>query len=120
MFSYLFLQESLLSDFSVSFSGVTINSVHPGIVQTDISRHLLKYKIFNLIAPVFAYFFMMKPIEGAQTVIYLATSDKVAETSGKYFADCKMEKLTDNATDDETAEKLWKISEILCHLKSDK
>ncbi len=75
-------------------------------------------KLKKLLFPVFAYFFMRKPVEGAQTVIYLATGDEVAEISGKYFGDCRMEKLKDSATDIETAEKLWKISEKLCGIES--
>lgn len=30
------------------------------------------------------------PEEGAQTTIYLAVNDEVANVSGRYFADCKV------------------------------
>jgi len=59
---------------------------------------------------------MRSATEGAQTVIYLATSDDVAGVSGKYFGDCKEEMLKQHALDSDVAKQLWDVSEKLCGL----
>eukprot|EP00794_Sanderia_malayensis_P020288 gene20287-22274_t len=96
--------------------GVTVNSLHPGFVATNLARHMIDTRLKRWLYPIFSYLFMKPPKEGAQTVIYLATANEVANISGKYFGNCEMEELKEHATDDETAEKLWKTSEILCDL----
>jgi len=47
---------------------------------------------------------------GAQTTIYLATSDEVANVSGKYFMDCKEATLNAAALDEEKGLKIWEES----------
>ena len=47
------------------------------------------------------------PYQGAQTTVYCAVSEEVEGVSGKYFGDCREEKLkTAVAEDDQVAEKL--------------
>jgi hypothetical protein len=50
------------------------------------------------------------PVEGAQTTIMLATSDKVEGVSGKYFKDCKEAPLRSFITVPEKCLKLWEQS----------
>ena len=51
------------------------------------------------------------PQQGAQTSIYCAVSEEMEGVSGKYLVDCKIRRLTTPAaTDDEAAERLWRIS----------
>ena len=54
--------------------------------------------------------FMITPAKGAQTSIYLASSDDVANTSGQYFAKKKVVQPSKAAQSMENAEKLWQLS----------
>ena len=62
------------------------------------------------------------PYQGAQTTIYCAVSEEVEGVSGRYFGDCREEKLEMAvAEDDLVAERLWKVSSEMVELgqKSD-
>ncbi len=90
--------------------GLTTNCLHPGFVSTSIGAQNENFALFaNLIrwiSPLFA-----KPSDkGAETSIYLCSSEEVSSTSGEYFIDCKKAGLTEGAKSTEDAEKLWKIS----------
>ncbi|XP_044143530.1 retinol dehydrogenase 14 [Bufo gargarizans] len=97
-------------------TGVTVNALHPGIVRTNLGRHI---NIPVLVKPLFnvvSWAFFKSPVEGAQTSIYLASSPEVEGVSGKYFGDCKEEDLLPKAMDDLVARKLWDISEVMVGL----
>ena len=53
------------------------------------------------------------PEQGAETVVYLATSPEVADVSGAYFADKKAKEPAAAARDPEAAQRLWAVSEAL-------
>lgn len=68
-------------------SGVTANAVHPGIVDTEITRHMSfanSYLASVLIRPLI-WMFVKSPRQGAQTVLYAALSPDLNNVSGKYF-----------------------------------
>ncbi|XP_077885756.1 retinol dehydrogenase 14 [Ictidomys tridecemlineatus] len=94
-------------------TNVTVNVLHPGVVRTNLGRHihipLLVKPLFNLVS----WAFFKTPLEGAQTSIYLASSPEVEGVSGRYFGDCKEEELLPKAMDDSVARKLWDISEVM-------
>lgn len=95
-------------------TGVTVNSCHPGVVQTELGRHDNKFmQLF--IKPLLAPFFKT-PVEGAQTQIYLALDPDLANVSGKYFSNCKEETPSKAAQSDETAAWLWQKSSDLVKL----
>jgi NAD(P)-dependent dehydrogenase (short-subunit alcohol dehydrogenase family) len=81
-------------------SGITSNSLHPGTIDTNMLR--------------ISYGGGGRSVEeGAETPIYLATSNEVDGISGKYFSS-KREKLpSDLAQDEELQKNLWEISEDL-------
>lgn len=58
---------------------------------------------------------MRSPEKGAETPVYLATSDEVDGVSGKYFKDKKEISSADISYDEEAAKKLWEVSENLCN-----
>ena len=91
-------------------SGVTSNCFHPGGVRTNLVQSSPWYYrlIWAAINP-----FLVSPKKGADTAIYLASSSKVAEISGKYFVNRKPVSLSGLANDHDTAARLWKISEEL-------
>ena len=91
-------------------SGVTSNCFHPGGVRTNLIQSNPWYYrvIWAIINP-----FLVSPKKGADTAIYLASSSKVAEISGKYFVNRKPVSPSELADDHDTAARLWKISEEL-------
>jgi NAD(P)-dependent dehydrogenase (short-subunit alcohol dehydrogenase family) len=91
-------------------SGVTSNCFHPGGVRTNLIQSNPWYYrvIWAIINP-----FLVSPKKGADTAIYLASSSKVAEISGKYFVNRKPVRPSELADDHDTAARLWKISEEL-------
>ncbi|XP_073525427.1 retinol dehydrogenase 14 [Phyllobates terribilis] len=97
-------------------TGVTVNVLHPGIVRTNLGRHI---NIPVLVKPLFnvvSWAFFKSPAEGAQTSVFLASSPEVEGVSGKYFGDCKEEDLIPKAMDDLVGRKLWDISEVMVGL----
>ncbi|KAM9355097.1 retinol dehydrogenase 14a [Pholidichthys leucotaenia] len=94
-------------------SGVTANALTPGIVRTNLGRHVhipaLAKPFFNLLS----WSLFKSPEEGARTSVYLASSPEVDGVQGQCFADCRRQVLLDKATDVEVAGKLWDISEVM-------
>ncbi len=88
-------------------TGVTINALHPGYVDTGIP---LSSGFPGKIAKLSARLFAQKPEVGAQTSIYLAASSEVEGVTGKYFIDCKPVDSSPESYDNSIAEKLWKVS----------
>ena len=54
--------------------------------------------------------------QGADTLVYLATSPDVASVSGEYFIDRKIKKGSTESRDAGLAKKLWEASEKLTGL----
>jgi NAD(P)-dependent dehydrogenase (short-subunit alcohol dehydrogenase family) len=95
----------------ITGSGVTANALHPGFVATrfgDNSGGLMR-TVLKVAKPIGA----ISPEEGAQTIIYLASSPQVAGVTGEYFYECKPTTPTAEARNDEDARKLWEISESI-------
>ncbi|KAE8746049.1 hypothetical protein FOCC_FOCC007172 [Frankliniella occidentalis] len=72
---------------TVRLLGVTVNSLHPGAVLTEIWDRTPKFS--RGIIKAILRLFMKDAEEGAQTTIHLAVSEDVEYVSGKYFSDCK-------------------------------
>ncbi|XP_006652156.1 short-chain dehydrogenase TIC 32, chloroplastic-like [Oryza brachyantha] len=86
---------------------VTVNSLHPGAVATNILHHWgFLYGAFFAIAK----FFVKGVEQGAATVCYLALHPQVAGVTGKYFVDCNITELKSPALDMELAKRLWDFS----------
>jgi NAD(P)-dependent dehydrogenase (short-subunit alcohol dehydrogenase family) len=91
-------------------TGVTANSLHPGFVKTrfgDESGGAMA-RIIGLMK-----IFAITPEKGAETIVYLASSDDVAKTTGLYFYKCKPVEPSKLAQDDAVAERLWKETDRL-------
>jgi hypothetical protein len=61
--------------------------------------------------------FMRSPEQGADTLIWLASSPEVEGVSGKYFSDRKEIEAKKVAYDPAARRRLWEISEDLTGLK---
>ena len=106
---------------AVSFSkqlegtSATANSVHPGIIRTNLSRSMggIQGLVFNNPVSGWVVGKMMgaKSIaQGAATQCYAATAPELAEFSGKYFSDCNEERPSRYGRDAELADRLWEFS----------
>lgn len=96
-------------------SGVTANAVHPGQVATDIWR-----TNFFILGPLLKGAIRLTgltPEQGADTVIYLAASPEVEGVSGKYFVRRRAVRSSPVSYDEETARRLWQVSQTLVGAK---
>ena len=80
---------------------ITVNCVHPGVVQTDVFREFPKWvnRMLGL--------FISKPEDGAKSSIYLASSNDVKDISGKYFSKMKMKETTEITKREDLAKNVW-------------
>jgi NAD(P)-dependent dehydrogenase (short-subunit alcohol dehydrogenase family) len=90
---------------------ITCNSLHPGIIDTEIDRHFNAVMQFGL--KIVAALGGKTVEEGAATSCYLATSPALAKTSGAYFEDCNAVTVLgqNHLYDVPMAEKLVQLSE---------
>jgi retinol dehydrogenase 12 len=95
---------------------VTVNAVHPGRVSTDIWKS--SFSIFGPALKYFMSFFSLTPTEGADTLVYLASSIEVAGVTGKYFYKRKAIASSPLSYDEAAAGRLWEVSERLTSLKN--
>lgn len=95
-------------------TGVTANCLHPGFVATRFGDN--NSGLFRLGLGFAKQFFALSPEKGAETIVYLASSPDVAETTGIYFAKSRPATPTTAARDDTAAQRLWEESARLAHL----
>ena len=90
---------------------VTSNALHPGAVASSFgqSGSRLMRASMKLVKP-----FLLSVEKGAATSVYLASSPEVATVTGEYFAKCRVAKPSALARDDDSAKRLWALSEKLC------
>lgn len=90
------------------------HSVHPGVVNTELARHLIDPRSAPAWQrPLFALTarFLKTPPQGAETSVYVATSDDAdVKTNGLYFADSKVKRPSADALDLRAAARLWELS----------
>jgi len=90
----------------------TSNSLHPGVVATNIMRNM------NFTPPAGGgnrgggggFGGMETPAQGAATSCYLASNPALARVTGLYFADCNPAQQSDYQKDPAMAAKLWQVS----------
>ncbi len=94
-------------------TGVTATCMHPGAVNTRFGTNNRGPMtiLFRAFKP-----FMRTPEQGADTVIWLATSLDVEGVSGRYYADRKPIEPKKIANDPEARRRLWEESERLTGL----
>ena len=94
-------------------SNITANAVDPGGVATKFSKNngLLPWAKHYL-----SYILQLKlisPQKAAETIVYLASSSEVSETTGKYFFEKKDISSSIASYNKEAALKLWQLSKEL-------
>ena len=89
--------------------GVIANSLHPGVIKTNLGRHLPPREDDRKDEDIYD-----KDIpQGAATQAYVAVHPIAGEISGQYFADCNPAQASAHMYDLEMAAKLWAVSEEL-------
>ncbi|KAL6113336.1 uncharacterized protein ACO6RY_11652 [Pungitius sinensis] len=92
-------------------TGVTVYSLHPGVIRTELGRHLFPTLALWQRTILKPFLMLIKsPSAGAQTSIYCAVDESQANCSGLYYSDCAPKKPAPQALDDAAAKKLWDLS----------
>ena len=92
----------------IAGTGVTANCLHPGFVATrfgDNARGALRTGI-----AIAKRLFALTPEEGANTMVYLASSPQVSGRSGGYYDRCAPAVPSQAAQSDGDARRLWQLS----------
>ena len=93
-------------------TGVTSNTLHPGVVATEFGGDG-DLKGFNALVFRVMKWFLPGPEAGAQTSIYLATAPELEQLSGRYFDDCSEKAPSHLAQNEDLAKRLWAATEAL-------
>ena len=99
-------------------------SLHPGVIMTDLARHLTEEIITEMRASFSGAGIVPKTVpQGAATSVWAATAPELADHGGAYLADCQIAPPTSEdeprgghapwAYDRAGAEQLWRRSEEL-------
>lgn len=107
--------------------GVHAYSVHPGVIMTDLARHLTHEDMEWMAANRPGGEFRFKSVEqGAATSVWAATDPGLDRHGGAYLEDCSVAEPTDDPTspsgvrpwarDADGAARLWDVSEQLVGL----
>ncbi|MEM8497669.1 MAG: SDR family NAD(P)-dependent oxidoreductase [Pseudomonadota bacterium] len=93
----------------LSGSNATANCLHPGVIKTNLVRHLPGWQQWGM--KVFGGLFLKNVEQGAATSCYVASNPALAGVRGFYFADCNVSNdRSEYVYDDDMAKQLWKVS----------
>ncbi|MDB4989469.1 MAG: short-chain dehydrogenase 32, chloroplastic isoform, partial [Myxococcaceae bacterium] len=90
-------------------SSRTSNAVHPGVIETNLGRHL--NVVAKIAFPIGSALAMKNVAEGAATQCYVATHPSLENVTGEYFADSNLSKSSRLSRDEALADKLWTVTE---------
>lgn len=95
-------------------TGVTVNALHPGVVKSGFANDSSGFMgfFFGLVKR----FGGITPEQGADTVVYLATSPEVKDVTGTYFHKRKAQKTNPVSYDVSANKRLWDESAKLVKL----
>jgi len=101
--------------------GVHTNAVHPGIIPTELSRHMAPEDFEHVRSRARGKLQLKTAQSGAATSAYAATAPELEGRGGLYLEDCHVAEVNDAedategvrsyALDPEAARRLWSISE---------
>ncbi|XP_021895360.1 short-chain dehydrogenase TIC 32, chloroplastic-like [Carica papaya] len=86
---------------------ITVNSLHPGSIMTNLLRH---HSFINRIGNIFGKYVLKNVQQGAATTCYIALNPQVKGLSGEYFSDSNIAKPSSQAKNADLAKKLWDFS----------
>lgn len=82
-------------------------SVHPGVIKTNLSRHMDAQEATSLFDDLASKGRMKSVGQGAATQVFAAVHPDAAGLNGEYLADCAVAPTLDVAKDDDACEALW-------------
>ena len=94
-------------------TGTTVNALHPGHVATSIYRLWPEDRWYQALLMRVMRRFAISAQEGAQTSIYLASSDKVEGVTGGYYDRKVRKNPSPRCADARLRRSLWELSEQL-------
>ncbi|EDO47050.1 predicted protein, partial [Nematostella vectensis] len=92
---------------SIDSTHVTANALHPGVVNTELFRHL------PWIARAPMGLFFLTPEQGAATSLYACLSPDLEGVGGKYLANCEVQSSSAYSYNEDIQERLWRVSRKL-------
>ncbi|KAJ3675215.1 hypothetical protein LUZ60_004257 [Juncus effusus] len=100
----------------VEGSDISVNSLHPGFILTNITRYIGFQAAMTVVG------ILMKPFiksvhQGAATSCYLALHPNAKPLTGKYFVDCNEANPSPLAKDENLGKKLWNLSQKILEEK---
>ena len=107
LFTYELARRNIFSNFS-------INALDPGGVATNFAKNEGLFRWLKHISYYIAKRQLLTPKQGAETIVYLASSDNVKGITGRFFFEKKEKKSTEESYDLDKANQLWQLSENLC------
>jgi NAD(P)-dependent dehydrogenase (short-subunit alcohol dehydrogenase family) len=96
-------------------TGITVNSAHPGVVRTNFARNNGGLVAFGF---GLMHVFFISPETSAKRILYVATSPDLEGVTGMYFTKMHAAKSSQESYDDDSARRLWQISEQLTKLSA--
>ncbi|KAK0596275.1 hypothetical protein LWI29_014281 [Acer saccharum] len=100
----------LARQFKEAEVNITANSLHPGAIVTNLTRH---NSMIDGLTRLIGRFMLKNVQQGAATTCYVALHPQVNGISGEYFSDSNLSKANAQATNVELAKKLWDFSRDL-------
>lgn len=110
LFTYEFARKN-------SNSNITINALDPGGVATNFAKNEGLLRWLKHIAFYIGKRQLLTPKQGAETVVYLASSENLKGTTGKFFFEMEEKRSSDESYNTEAAKQLWHLSEQLCGIE---
>jgi NAD(P)-dependent dehydrogenase (short-subunit alcohol dehydrogenase family) len=92
-------------------TNATANSLRPGVIATNLGRHLPRWKVIAL--ETVGSVFTKTVAEGAATTCYVATAPALSDVSGYFFDHSNPVRAGGFTEDTEMAQQLWDVSEQL-------
>ncbi|MEC9375993.1 MAG: SDR family oxidoreductase [Pseudomonadota bacterium] len=89
-------------------TNVTSNALRPGVIATNLGRHLPRWKVLAL--ETIGSLFTKTIPQGAATTVHVATSPLLDKTTGHFFDDCNPVLAGGQTRNFELAKKLWEVS----------
>ncbi|CAI0403098.1 unnamed protein product [Linum tenue] len=93
-------------------ANVTANSLHPGVIATNLFRHmtLISVPVVSGVIEAVGKLAFKNVEQGAATTCYVALHPQVKGISGEYFSDSNLSKPTSFGQDAALGKKLWDFS----------
>ncbi|XP_062579746.1 retinol dehydrogenase 14-like [Saccostrea cucullata] len=96
-------------------TGVSVHTLHPGMVNTELSRHSVSPALNFIVNPI-KYLLLSSAEEGSQGIVHLAVAGLGSDTGKYYNKKGQEEKWPEISSDKAMWKKMWEVSEQLTHL----